>query len=125
MINQIMPLILWATPVLACANEVICDIEYAGSVTSIKPEANNDPYQFTNIDLQGGFRFSAQLLPELNKLKTYVYHQSKNRYVLIQAAEYGIEQKACLESEHRFGLNKVYSAQLERELLFQCRLSCR
>lgn len=125
MSNQIILLILLALPVLACADEVICDIEYAGSVTSIKPQANNDPYQFTTIDLQGGFRFSAQLLPALNKLKTYVYHQSKIKYVLIQAAEYAVEQKACLGSEHRFGLNKVYSAQLERELLYQCRLSCR
>jgi hypothetical protein len=85
-----------------------------------------DPYEVTSIDLGGGFRFSSQFLSDSNKLKTFVYQQSKGRYVLIHAGEYRVAEGLCDQDEDMpgWGLNRVYSAQLERELTFQCKLVC-
>ena len=125
MINKIFSLLLWVFSATAYAIDVICEVENAGSVTSLKPEASLDPYKFTKVDLPENFRFSTQYLLGAQKLKTYVYHNSKNRYVLIHAAEYRVEEDSCTQHEQGFGLNKVYSAKVERELSFQCRLVCR
>lgn len=110
---------------MAYAIELICEVEYGSSVTSLKPFASLDPYEITKIDLPGNFRFSAQHLLGAEKLKTFVYHYAKERYVLIHAAEYSVERNNCSKYEQGFGLNRVYSAELEREFLFQCRSLCR
>ncbi len=110
---------------LATANEVLCDIEYASQVTTVKLEPVQDPYQLTKIDLRGEYRFTAQFLQPVNKLKTYVYYESKDRYVLIHAAEYAAAESKCAPPHNQFGLNRVYDSYLERELIFQCRLACR
>lgn len=107
------------------ADEVSCDVEYAGKVTSVIIKPVSDPYEMTNVDPGGDFRFASNYLVDSNKLKTYVYHKSKNRYVLIHAAEHQVSEDICTQHENGFGLNRVYSAKLERELLFQCRLICR
>lgn len=125
MINKILSLLLCVFPATAYAIDVICEVEYGGSVTSLKPEGSLDPYKFTKVDLPDDFRFSTQYLLGSGKLKTYVYHNSKDRYVLIHAAEYSVGENACTKHEQGFGLNKVYSAKLELELSFQCRLVCR
>lgn len=110
---------------MAYAIDLICEIKYASSVTSIKPVASHDPYEIIKIDLPGNFRFSAQHLLGADKLKTFVYHHAKERYVLIHAAEYRVDKNNCSKYEKGFGLNRVYSAELERELLFQCKSLCR
>lgn len=109
---------------LAAANEVLCDIEYASQVTPVKLAPVQDPYQLTNVDLRGDYRFTAQFLQATNKLKTFVYYQAKDRYVLIHAAEYAVAENNCAPAHNNFGLNRVYDSYLERELIFQCRLVC-
>lgn len=112
-------------PTVIHAFDLICEVEYASIVTSLKPAVSSDPYETTRIDLPGNFRFSAQHLLNSDKLKTFVYHYAKDRYVLLHAAEYRVNQVECSQYEQGFGLNKVYSAELEREFLFQCRSVCR
>lgn len=107
------------------AIDLLCEIEHESQIISLTPIASVDPYEKNKVDLSGNFRFYAQHLPSRNKLKTFVYHYSKERHVLIHAAEYRVEETDCKRYEHGFGLNKVYSADLERELLFQCRSICR
>lgn len=112
-------------PTIVHAINLICELEYASEITSVIPIASFDPYEKSRADLGGNFRFYAQYLRGSNKLKTFVYHDAKARYVLIHAAEYRVEETDCKRYEHGFGLNKIYSADLERELLFQCRSICR
>lgn len=106
----------------AFSAEFTCDIEYADSTTTLKIESVYDPYQFTSVEPGGNFRFSVQYLAEAKKLKTFVYHNSKDRYVLIHAAEYTRPDSRC--SQNGFGLNKVYSTAIERQLTYQCRQVC-
>jgi hypothetical protein len=102
--------------------EITCDIEYADTATSLKIESSYDPYQFASTEPGGNFRFSAQYLAESKKLKTFVYHDSKDRYVLIHASENTLDETKC--TTNGLGLNKVYSAAIERELIYQCRQIC-
>ncbi len=125
MINIIVLVLLCVSSATVYAIDLICEVEYASAVTSLKPVASFDPYETTKIDLPGDFRFSAHYLLGANKLKTFVYHYAKDRYVLLHAAEYRVDKTACGQYEQGFGLNKVYSFEMERELLFQCRSLCR
>ena len=125
MINIIVAVFLCVIPTVVYAIELICEVEYASVVTTLKPVASFDPYETARIDLPGNFRFSAHHLLDAGKLKTFVYHYAKDRYVLIHAAEYRVDKTECGQYEQGFGLNKVYSAKVERELLFQCRSVCR
>jgi len=125
MLNSLFAVFLLIFSSVAYAIDFICEIESGNSLTLLKPIANLDPYETTQVDLSGNFRFSVQHLLSVGKLKTFVYHYAKDRYVLIHAAEYRIEKNGCSQYEQGLGLNKVYSAELEREFSFQCRSVCR
>lgn len=125
MFNILFSVFLYIFSSMVYAIEIICEVEYGSSVTSLQPVVSFDPYEITKIDLPGNFRFSAQYLLGAEKLKTFVYHHAKERYVLIHAAEYRVEKNNCGKYEQGFGLNRVYSAELESEFLFQCRSLCR
>jgi hypothetical protein len=84
----------------------------------------SDVYAMTTNDALSPFRFSAQYLAERGKLKTYVYHDAKDRYVLIHAAEYSLTQAHCGQHSNNFGLHKIYSARMEKELFLQCVAVC-
>jgi hypothetical protein len=107
------------------AMDFICEAESGNSSASIKPVVSLDPYETNQVDLSGNFRFSAQYLLSKEKLKTFVYHYAKDRYILIHAAEYRVEKNNCSQYEQGLGVNKVYSAEMEREFLFKCRSICR
>ena len=70
----------------------ICETESGNSFASISPVASLDPYEINQVDLPGNFRFSAQHLLGKGKLRTFVYHYAKDRYVLIHAAEFRVEK---------------------------------
>ncbi len=110
---------------VAYAMGFICETESGNSFASISPVASLDPYEINQVDLPGNFRFSAQHLLGKGKLKTFVYHYAKDRYVLIHAAEFRVEKNNCSQYEQGLGVNKVYSAEMEREFLFECRSICR
>lgn len=74
------------------AMDFICEAESGNSSASIKPVVSLDPYETNQVDLSGNFRFSAQYLLSKEKLKTFVYHYAKDRYILIHAAEYRVEK---------------------------------
>lgn len=122
LIIRVFASVLLLSSLPAFASEIECEIGYAGTLTRFKTAAGNDPYQFSSVEPGGNFRFSAQYLTDAKKLKTYVYHDSKDRLVLIHAAEYSVDETHCTPT--RFGLNRVYSPGLERELTFSCELRC-
>lgn len=122
----------WIVLLLCCwvfnvyAVKATCKVTYGDISQNLSPKPSRDPYHFIKLDLGGSFRFAAQVLvgPNMNKLKIYSYHDSKDRYVLIHTAEYQLE--VCLPNTKviDLGLNRVYSAILERELSYQCSLIC-
>ena len=103
---------------------VRCSAEYGGTTAHIDVRPTDDVYAMTTTDVLSPFRFSAQYLAEYGKLKTYVYHDAKSRYVLIHAAEYTLTQAHCSQHQSGFGLNKIYSARMEKELFMQCFAVC-
>lgn len=106
------------------AIEFSCLAEYAGATATLTAQPVSDPYIFESTDALGAFRFSVQYLTNPGKLKTYVYHHAKNRFVLIHSAEYSISADNCQHYQTGLGKNRVYSAKLEKEFNFQCHSIC-
>jgi hypothetical protein len=101
-----------------------CTAEYGGKTAYVDVRPTSDVYAMTTNDALSPFRISAQYLAERGKLKTYVYHDAKDRYVLIHAAEYSLTQAHCSQHSNNFGLHKIYSARMEKELFLQCVAVC-
>ena len=101
-----------------------CTAEYGGKTAHVNVRPTRDVFAMTTNDALSPFRFSAQYLAESGKLKTYVYHDAKERYVLIHAAEYALTQANCSQHSNNFGLHKIYSARMEKELFLQCVAVC-
>lgn len=103
------------------ATQILCDIDISNSQYQISIEPSHDIYDFSKIDTAGDFRFSGQFLVGLSKFKTYVYHNSKNRYVLLVAQEFTLNPGSCSRD---FGKNLIYSNLYEREFFYQCHQVC-
>ncbi len=116
--------LLCLCPSLAHALEMVCDIQSAGKKFTLHTTPQADPYQLDSIDLPGYFRMSIQYLTSRNVFKTYVYHDGKERYVLIHASESVLPPAHCSRYQDGLGLQRVYSHSMERELSFQCRSRC-
>ena len=108
----------------AFAAEIRCEIKVSGTENAVQAAQSADPYEYKTLDLDGGYRFSMQYLASGNKLKTYVYHESKQRYVLIHLGEHVINADICEGRSQGLGVNRIYSPKLERELIFQCAPVC-
>lgn len=125
-----------ALPLLFCtyyaiAQETLCVIKVSGTENTLNIKATHDPYALATQNLEGGFRFSAQVLQDAvskqSKLKTFVYHESKDRYVLVHASENQLDKAGCMSaptSIQEFGLQRVYSHKYERELSYSCKRVC-
>ncbi len=111
-------------PVASAAVKVRCDAEYGGTVHAVDVRPATDVHDFQSVDVGTRFRFSVQQLDSRAKLKTFVYELHERAPVLIHAAEYPLPSGACASPAVDFGLNKVYSSDLERELFFQCSAKC-
>lgn len=98
-----------------------CDIDVSDSQYKLAIKPSTDVYDFFKIDTAGDFRFMAQYLPELDKLKTYVYHNSKNRFVLISTQEFFVNHNVCIKD---FGQTRIYASSYEREFFFKCSQLC-
>ncbi len=96
---------------------VRCSAEYGGKTAHIDVRPTDDVYAMTTTDVLSPFRFSAQYLAEYGKLKTYVYHDAKSRYVLIHAAEYTLTQAHCSQHQSGFGLNQCVSNKFFKDAL--------
>lgn len=113
------------------AQDALCEIKVSGTENILKLKTTQDPYAVSTLNLDGGFRFTGQVLRDAKtkqtKLKTFVYHESKERYVLIHASENKIDATSCTSIKNPqtdFGLQRVYSHKFERELNFTCKTVC-
>ena len=105
-------------------NKVACHAEY-GLIAEVLPvPASAEVFVFQSVTLGERFLFKAQLLSERAKLKTYVYELRSHSPTLIHASEHILSEQGCAKRSASLGLNKVYSSDLEREMFFQCFVSC-
>ncbi len=115
----------------AFAQETLCLIKVSGTEKTVNIKMTQDPYVLNTLNLESGFRFSGQILQDAvtkqNKLKTFVYHEAKNRYVLIHASENRLDIAGCANAKNttqEFGLQRLYSYEYEFELSYSCKSSC-
>jgi len=101
-----------------------CHAEYGLSTETLHLPASADVFVFQSVSLGERFLFKAQLLQERAKLKTYVYELRSHSPTLIHASEHLLSQQRCATPPASLGLNKVYSSDLEREMFFECFVSC-
>ena len=107
----------------AHALTAICNVDYVDEHKTVYITANQDPFVFNTVFFDKRFRFSSQLLSDSNKLKTYTYYFTKNKFVLLHTAEYifnGCVNKKAIELDR----NIIYALNLERALVFQCKFIC-
>ena len=103
---------------------VTCQAEYGLTTETLHLPASADVFVFQSVSLGERFLFKAQLLQERAKLKTYVYELRSHSPTLIHASEHILSPQGCATLPASLGLNKVYSSDLEREMFFQCFVSC-
>ena len=115
----------------AFAQETLCLIKVSGTENTVNIKTTHDPYVLSTLNLESGFRFSGQILQDAvtkqHKLKTFVYHEAKNRYVLIHASENRVDIAGCANAKNttqEFGLQRLYSYEYEFELSYSCKSSC-
>jgi hypothetical protein len=109
---------------LATSLNIACDAEYGGKAERIIVRPAADAFSFQSVTLEDRFRFQAQWLPQRSKLKTFLYERRGRSFVLLHASEYPLPPSACPKEGLDFGLDKVYASELEREVLYQCRMYC-
>ena len=105
------------------AMTIRCEADYGGKAYRIDAQPTDDLFAFQTVDAGTRFRFSVQWLEARAKLKTFVHELDERAPVLIHAAEYPLPS-SCTPGLIDFGLNKVYSSDLGRELFFQCSAKC-
>jgi hypothetical protein len=130
-LNSLLMLTLLSCSSSVIAQDALCEIKVSGTENTLKLKSTHDPYTISTLNLDGGFRFSGQVLHDAktkqSKLKTFVYHESKERYVLIHASENKVDAASCASEKNTqsdFGLQRVYSHKYERELSFTCKTVC-
>lgn len=115
------PTLLALIGIGAHASSVECTVTVRSEPHRVLIKSAVTPYDVTKIDFDNGFRFAGQVLQSTNKLKTYTYFDSKDRYVLIHTNTESLNDKRC---DSPLGENTVYSPRLELELSYQCRMTC-
>lgn len=108
----------------ATASSIVCEAEYGGRTERMQVQAAADAFSFNTVTIESRFRFQAQWLPQRQKLKTYLYERRGKSFALLHAAEYPLLPSACPGASVDFGVNKVYASELEREVFYQCRMTC-
>jgi len=105
----------------AFANRIECEFDVNDKTPSITIYPQYDIFETPTINLPGGFRFTGQYLPDLNKFKAYIYHTPKERYVLLALQDFSLTPSICVQD---FGKHRVYDSADERELYFHCKKMC-
>lgn len=108
----------------ATSIRVTCEAEYGGRTERINVLPSSDVFLFHSVDVGTRFRFLAQHLEPQSKLKTFVYELRERSPTLIHAGEYQLTPNICASPPSDFGLNKLYSSDLEREMFFRCIADC-
>lgn len=103
-----------------------CQIDQGGATQVLDFPPVSDPYGVKAIDINGRFRFKAVVIGDqqhLDYIKLYTYSQARRQPVLLHVAKYMAPAlPSGATSVALTGVNYIYSAQLERELQYNCAL---
>jgi len=109
-----------ATPLLRC------DVDQGGILKVLEFTPVTDPYLVKAIDINGRFRFKAVVIGStrhVDYIKIYTYSQLSRQPMLMHEAEYIAPAVSAAASKKSLtGVHHVYSADLERELRYECTL---
>lgn len=108
-------------PLCSQAMKAVCDVNVQGTQSTVSTTASPSPYTSSAVDYPNGFRFALHLSSEQDELKTYVYYDAKNRYVLLQQNIAKVDPVHCTLPLLK---SYVYSPGLERELSYSCKVEC-
>ena len=103
---------------------VDCTAEYGAKIEKLRIPPTTDVFAAQSVTIGDRFRFQAQYLIDRSKFKTFVYELRDHSPTLIHASEHKLSSQNCAHQSTGFGLNKVYSSDLEREMFFQCFAVC-
>lgn len=109
-----------AEPLLQCA------LTYAGSTQTLETRSVTDPYTVASVDVGGRFRFKPVMVGRGNRLeyvKLYAYLETRDKPVLIQLAKYLPPFRPGSAPYDLTGVQYLYGGPVERELMYQCKLS--
>ena len=123
-LNLAIALCCIAPAAYATSIKVTCEAEYGGRTEQIEILPNSDVFAFHSVDVGTRFRFIAQYLEPQSKLKTFVYELRERSPALIHAGEYQLTPNICANPPSDFGVNKIYSSDLEREMFYRCSADC-
>ena len=103
------------------ALEVQCAVTTGGSTAMVSIKPTIDVYDYSMLDTPNGFRFSAQVNLDIDKLKTYVYYKPKSKFFLITQQNFTLSEFSCNKA---VSSQIVYGGRLEQELSVACIKLC-
>jgi hypothetical protein len=109
-----------ATPAKAQPH-VVCNLGTSDETLQTVHQPQENPLKMNSVDSTHGFRFSGILLESPRKFKSYVYYESKDRFVLISKQEAVLSDKLCGE---KLWVGEAYSPYLENHLTQECEYRC-
>lgn len=115
---------LWGWAASSWANDVqvVCLAETSDQELSATLQPSDDVFAMHHLNFENGHRVSLQWLDKPDRLKTYVYDDSKRRLVLLNSQVYLLSPtSACGQ---RVVDARSYSGGYERELVLQCEWVC-
>ena len=122
MLKKIYTLVLFSfISVTVIAQEVECMVNTGGSASMLSIKPTIDVYEYSMLDTSNGFRVSAQVNIEKDKLKTNVYYKAKAKYVLITQQNFSLSEAQCKKV---LSSQIVYGGRLEQELSMVCTKLC-
>jgi hypothetical protein len=101
--------------------DVVCNIVAADETYQTIHQPQENPLKMNGVDTTHGFRFSGILLETPSKFKSYVYYESKDRFVLISKQEALLSDELCGE---KLWVGQSYSPYLENYLAHECEYRC-
>ena len=106
---------------------IFCEVTYAGQTQRIEVLPTTEPYRVKPQSVGDRFLFKAlhaRVHPQTERLSIYVYRQDSQNAVLIQHIDRLPPFPAPPVGGHvdLFGEQHLYSGELERELIYQCRI---
>ncbi len=102
-------------------SSVVCNVSSSGEEQSTRHTPQENPLQIGSVNLSNGFRFSGILLDAPSKFKSYVYYESKDRFVLISKQEVLLDNTRCGK---KLGRVESYAPYLENHLAYECTYQC-
>lgn len=125
----LMPLLAWS--VCSFASErgnqhLLCLAETSDQELSAELQPSRDVFAMQYLNFENGHRIALQWLDQPNRLKTYVYDDSKKRLVLLNSQVYllGEDLKGTAYCGQRIVDARSYSGAYEREVILQCEWLC-